>query len=223
MKNVFNFLKDLRANNNRDWFNNNRNRYIESKHIIDTFTSQLIAAIADVEPEIAHLTPTDCTYRIYRDTRFSLDKTPYKTHFGIFIAPGGKKSVKAGHYIHIEPGNCLYGGGCWCPPAPILKAIRQDIYDNVDEYLEIIDNNCFKRLFPTVGSDPLKTAPKGYPKDWEYIDLIKPRDYTVISPLSDSVFTETNAIEQLKVYARTLQPLNDFLNFTIGENTDAQH
>lgn len=218
MKEVFKFLKELKINNNREWFNENKERYLEAKRTIDLFVSRLIPAIASVEPEVAHLTPADCTYRIYRDTRFSSDKTPYKTHFGIFIAPGGKKSIKAGHYIHIEPGNCFYGGGCWCPPAPLLKAIRQDIYDNIDEYLEITDNPGFKKLFPTVGSDLLKTAPKGFPKDWEYIDLLKPRDYTVIAPLPDSLFTNRNAIERLEKYARTLQPLNDFLNFTIGEN-----
>lgn len=216
MKEVFEFLKELRLNNNREWFNANKERYLRVKKTIDEFTSCLIAAVAEVEPDVAHLSPSECTYRIYRDTRFSHDKTPYKTHIGIFICPGGKKSDQAGHYFHIEPGNCLFGGGCWCPPAPLLKDIRQDIYDNIEEYLEIIDNPEFKEKFPIVGSDPLKTAPKGFPKDWEHIDLLKPRDYTVIAPLPDSLFTGKDPISRLMPYIRTLQPLNSFLNYTIS-------
>lgn len=221
MEELFEFLKELRLNNNREWFNANKDRWHEVRAKADVLTSEMLALLADIDPGTRGLTPADCTYRIYRDTRFSNDKTPYKTHIGIFMAPGGKKSVKAGHYVHIEPENCLFAGGCWCPPAPLLKALREDIYNNVDEFLEIINAPEFRKLFPVVGENRLKTAPKGFPKDWEHIDLLKPRDYTVFSPLPDSFFLgkhKKSTAARLAEYFQTLQPFNDFLNFTIEEN-----
>lgn len=148
MNEIYNFLKELKKNNNREWFNANKERYLKVKATVDAFTQQLINATATINPEAARLTPSDCTYRIYRDTRFSPDKTPYKTHIGIFICPGGnKKSDRCGYYIHLEPGNSFVGGGCWCPPAPLLKEIRQSIYDNIDEYLEIINAPVFRERY----------------------------------------------------------------------------
>lgn len=215
---VYGFLKDLRDNNNREWFNANKDRYIEAKDIADNFTLSLINAVASIDPEASVLTPSDCTYRIYRDTRFSADKTPYKTHIGIFICPGGnKKSYRCGYYIHLEPGNSFVGGGCWCPPAPLLREIRQSIYDNIEEYLDIINAPEFRRLYKEVGSDPLKTAPKGFPKDWEYIDLIKPRDYTVMAPVTDSFMQSADAVNDILGYIRIQQPFKNFINYIFEE------
>lgn len=219
MKTVYKFLKDLRQNNNREWFNANKERYLEVKAKVDDFTQSLINRLSEIEPDAARLTPADCTYRIYRDTRFSLDKTPYKTHIGIYICPkGNKKSYRAGYYIHLEPGNSLMAGGCWCPPAPVLKEIRKSIYDNIDEYLEIIENPEFASTYKQIGNDLLKTAPKGFPKDWEHIDLLKPRDYTTYAPVSDSFMTSANAVDSIFGYMRIQKPFNDFINFILDES-----
>lgn len=219
MKDLFTFLKELKANNNREWFNANKDRYLKVKKTAEEFTQQLVNALATIEPEAARLTPADCTYRIYRDTRFSPDKTPYKTHIGIFICPGGdKKSERCGYYVHLEPGNSFVGGGCWCPSAPLLKGIRQSIYDNIEEYLEIINAPEFKKLYKEVGSNLLKTAPKGFPKDWEYINLLKPRDYTVMAPVSDSFMKSKDAVKNILSYMKTLKPLNDFINYLFESN-----
>lgn len=219
IRKVYAFLKQLRRNNNREWFNEHKTEYLEVKGIVDEFTQQLINALATIEPSASRLRPSDCTYRIYRDTRFSADKTPYKTHIGIFICPGGdKKSTRCGYYIHLEPGNSLVAGGCWCPPAPLLKEIRQSIYDNIDEYLEIIDNPEFKRVYGSVGNDLLKTAPKGFPKDWEYIDLLKPRDYTFGASVADSFMTSPKAVENILEYMRVQQPFNHFINYLFTED-----
>lgn len=218
MNELYSFLRDLKRNNNREWFNANKDRYIKAKTTAESFTQQLINAISAIEPEAAHLTPADCTYRIYRDTRFSPDKTPYKTHIGIFICPGGnKKSCRCGYYIHLEPGSSFIGGGCWCPPAPLLKEIRQSIYDNIDEYLEIVNNPEFKECYKEVGSNPLKTAPKGFPKDWEYIDLLKPRDYTVMAAVPDSLMKSPDAVNSIMSYVEAQQPFNDFINYIFEE------
>lgn len=223
MERVFSFLKDLKKNNNREWFNAHKDRYLEVKSYIDEFTQQVINAMAPIDPRIANLSPSDCTYRIYRDTRFSNDKTPYKTHIGIFICPGGKKSARCGYYIHLEPNNSLIGGGYWCPESAVLKAIRRDIYDNIEEYLEIIEDPEFKSRYTQVGFDLLKSAPKGFPKDWEYIDLLKPRDYSILAPVGDKFMKAPDAVKHIVSYFETQMPYNRFMDYAIDEMSEEEY
>lgn len=219
IKSILSFLRSLRLHNDRDWFNANKDKYLRVKDEVEALTAHLIEEMTKWQPEAARLRPADCTYRIYRDTRFSADKTPYKTHIGIYInPPAGKKSPRCGYYLHLEPGNCLVAGGCWCPPAPLLKQLRQEIFDNVEEYLEILEEPEFKKYFPIVGENLLKTAPKGFPKDWQYIDLLKPRDYTAFSPLTDEQMLSPEMLSLVIHRMRLLQPLNAFFNFTIDES-----
>lgn len=218
MKETLSFLRKLVANNNREWFNANKEEYLKIKNGIDILASQIIAAMTDFEPEAARLSPSDCTYRIYRDTRFSADKTPYKTHIGIYInPPHGKKSARCGYYLHLEPGSCLVGGGAYCPETKTLKAIRQSIYDNVEEYLDIINAPGLMELGATFGSDPLKTAPKGFPKDWEHIGLLRPRNFDVLIPLADKTVETPDLAGKVADIFRKIKPYNDFLNYTIDE------
>lgn len=220
MKEVLEFLKDLRANNNREWFNAHKGRYLEVKSKIDALTERLIAGVATFEPAATRLRVSDCTYRIYRDTRFKADKTPYKTHIGIYINPyGGKKAPTAGYYLHIEPGQSLVAGGAWCPDSDGLRAIRQDIFDNVEEYLEIIHEPEFSAYYKEVGDDLLKTAPKGFPKDWPYIDLLKPRSFTAYTPLTDRDVTSSKFEQKVIERMKAVYKFNRFLNYTLaGDN-----
>lgn len=216
VKEIMDFLRSLRGNNNRIWLNEHKDIYLAARQKVETLTESLIAGVAMFEPAAARLRPSDCLYRIYRDTRFSPDKTPYKTHIGIYInPPGGKKAPTCGYYLHLEPGQTLVAGGSWCPPAPQLKAIRQDIYDNVEEYLEIIGNPEFTRYYATVGDNPLKTAPKGFPREWEHIDLLKPRDYTAYSPLTDADAESADFKQKVLARMKAVQPLNRFLNYSL--------
>lgn len=218
IKNIISFLRSLRRHNDRAWFNENKAKYLDIKDSVDILASRLIAGIADFDPDASRLRPSDCTYRIYRDTRFSTDKTPYKTHIGIFINPPyGKKSPRCGYYLHLEPDNCLVAGGAWCPEGPVLKAIRQDIFDNIDEYLELINAPEFRKYYTQMGDNLLKTAPKGFPKDWEYIDLLKPRDFTAFSPLTADDLDAPDFAERVLSRMKAVKPLNDFLNYTIDE------
>lgn len=215
---IISFLRSLRRHNDRVWFNENKERYLAVKAEVEVLAARLIAGVAEFDPEAARLRPSDCLYRIYRDTRFSADKTPYKTHIGIYICPPyGKKSPRCGYYLHLEPDDCLVAGGSWYPESPILKAIRRDIFDNVDEYLEIIDAPEFRKYYSSVGEDLLKTAPKGFPKDWEHIDLLKPRDYTAFSRLSEDDLRAEDFVERVLERMKAVKPLNDFLNYTIDE------
>ena len=225
MKNTLKFLKDLSANNNREWFNANKERYLKVKSFINDFTAEIINRLTEIEPEASLLSPSDCHYRIYRDTRFSADKTPYKTHIGIYINPrgvntGGKKSEFCGYYVHIEPGNCFVAGGAWYPPAPLLKEYRNEIYNNADEYLEIMGDQEFAAHFKPYWTEPLKTAPKGFPKDWEYIDLIKPRSFTVAAHIPEREFCEKGNVDRIISLCKILKPYDDFFNFTLEEHPE---
>lgn len=218
MEEVLSFLKELSPNNNREWFEANKSRYFGIKEYVENFTQQLLNGIGEFDQEAKYLTPKDCTYRIYRDTRFSIDKTPYKTHIGIFINPPyGKKSFRMGYYLHLEPGNCHLGVGNVCLPSKLITGIRESIRDNIEEYLSIIENEEFKKFFKKVGENPVKTAPKGFSKDWEYINLVRPKDYyTSYSLNPKDVFSgkfSQRAVEIFKIG----KPLIDFINFTIEE------
>lgn len=213
---IFDFLRDLANNNNREWFNDNKERYLDVKRRIDKITEQLIEKIAEFDPQASTLSIADCTYRIYRDVRFSTDKSPYKTHIGIFVNPPfGKKSLRSGYYLHLEPDESAVYVGTYCLPSKHLAAIRRDIYENVEEYLEIIDNPEFKKIYPVVGENPLKTIPKGFPKDWKYISLLKPRDYAIKHHLSDKELNSPKAMDSIAEMFRISKPFNDFINFAI--------
>lgn len=218
MEEVLSFLKELGLNNNREWFESNRSRYLVVKDYIENFTQELINGISDFDESAKYLTPKDCTYRIYRDTRFSMDKTPYKTHIGIFINPPyGKKSFRMGYYLHLEPRKCAIGVGNVCLPPKLITSIRESIRDNIEEYLGIIENPSFKKYFPSVGENPVKTAPKGFSKDWEYIDLVRPKDYYTSHSLKSKEVMAKNFSETVLEIFKTGKPFMDFINYTVDE------
>jgi len=217
MKQILSFLRSLRQHNNRVWFNEHKDCYLAVKAKVDSLTERLIAGVARFDTDASRLRPGDCLYRIYRDTRFSTDKTPYKTHIGIYINPPfGKKGQTCGYYLHLEPENCLVAGGAWCPPPAQLRAIRQDIYDNIEEYLEILANPEFKHYYTKVGDNLLKTSPKGFPKDWKHIELLKPRDFTAFAPLSQEDISAPDFENRVLDRMQAVKPLNDFLNYTLA-------
>lgn len=218
MRKIIPFLRSLRRHNDRVWFNEHKEQYLEVKKEVEALTARLIEGVAAFDPEAANLRAADCLYRIYRDTRFSADKTPYKTHIGIYINPPyGKKSLRCGYYLHLEPDNILVAGGAWCPESKMLKAIRQDIYDNIEEYLEIIGNPEYRKYYGVPGDNLLKTAPKGFPKDWEHIDLLKPRDFTAYSLMPDADPASPDFPALVLERMKAVKPLNDFFNYTIDE------
>lgn len=218
MEELMNFLAELARNNNREWFADNKARYLRVKGFVDKLTQELINRVAIFDPDAAHLTPSECTYRIYRDTRFSADKTPYKTHIGIFINPPyGKKSLRLGYYLHLEPENAFVAGGTVCLPSKTVTAIRQSIADNIEEYLSIIRNPEFHKIFPVVGNNPVKTAPKGFDRNWEHIELVKPRDFVVYHKLTHRDLYSEKLADKVASMFKITKPFNDFINYTIDE------
>ena len=148
IKLILDFLAQLPYNNNREWFNAHKDQYLAAHAEFIDFSSQYLARLAqDVDPQLAGLQPKDCVWRIYRDVRFSADKRPYKEWFGVFPAvKGGKKSIRAGYYVHFQPGNCMFAGGIWNPPADLLKALRGEIEANYEEVEEIMAAPAWRRL-----------------------------------------------------------------------------
>jgi uncharacterized protein (TIGR02453 family) len=217
MQEVLNFLSELKENNNKEWFDQNRHRYEASRKKVLFLTELVIHEIAKFDPEIGPQDPKNCVFRIFRDVRFGLDKTPYKTNMGSYIAKGGRKSISAGYYLHIEPGGSFVGGGSYCPPADALKAIRTEIFDRPGDFRQLISNDSFLKLYPEMYEDKLKTAPKGFPKDFSEIDILKYKSYAFTSRLSDSDVSGDTYITKTVAAMKELYPVNRFLNTALDK------
>lgn len=220
MEKLLEFLKQLKENNNREWFTANKDRFTALNEDMLRQGEKLIGLISAFDSDLAGLDIHQCSFRIYRDIRFSNDKTPYKTHVGLYFAKGGRKSPRAGYYLHLEPGNCLLSGGLWRPEPKLLKAVRQAIYDNIEEFTEIINKPAFKKLFPVIEGDMLKTMPKSFPKDFAYPDLLKYKDYVINTGKSEAFFNDPVWIEKVAADFKVMEPFNRFLNYTVDECLD---
>lgn len=214
---VFDFLKKLAANNNREWFSEHRDEYERARAEFEKLVAVVIERISVFDESIRGVQVKDCTYRIYRDTRFSSDKTPYKIHMGAYINAKGKKSDHCGYYVHVQPGNCMLAGGSYCPSPKLLKALRQAVYDNIEEFVSIVDDPEFKKYFPKIGYNFVKTTPKGFPKDFEYIDYLKCKEYCCDYAVADSFFTSPDMLNKVEDAFRQLKRFSDFTNYTIDE------
>lgn len=217
MQEVLNFLSELRKNNNKEWFDQNRDRYQECRQKVLFLTELIIHEVGRFDPEVGAQNPKDCVFRIFRDVRFSVDKTPYKTNMGSFIVKGGKKSFCAGYYLHIEPGASFVGGGSYCPPADALKAMRTEIFDNPEEFKQLIFKESFRKVYPALYDDKLKTAPKGFPKDFPDIDLLKYKSFAFGENLDDSVVTSDAFVGRVVASMKELYPVNRFLNIALDK------
>lgn len=215
---IIRFLTELRENNYREWFQDNKSRYNALKVGFTDDVQRLINRIALFDPDLSGLEAKDCLFRIYRDIRFSPDKTPYKTHFSAYLSLGGRASERAGYYIHIEPGNCLLSGGIWMPPAPLLKKLRQELYQQIDEFVEIIENPSFKAIYPELEGEVLKRNPVGFP-DSPYNAIIRHKDFSVASYKPDDFLTEDSWLENSVETFRQLYPFNRFLNDIVDDYT----
>lgn len=214
---MLNFISDLKANNNRDWFAENKLTYETTRNECYAEIETLLNRLSATDKSLIGVTAKDCTYRIYRDIRFSADKSPYKTHFGIVIAQNGRKCKQAGRYIHIAPGECALYGGVWFPEPPILKFLRRNIFENIEEFEEILNRPEFKAAFPTLIGDELKTMPKGFPKDSPYGDILRKKEFLVQKPYPDSFFRQKDWMDILIADMQVMQPFLDFLNYAFEE------
>jgi uncharacterized protein (TIGR02453 family) len=209
---TFKFLKDLKKNNNKPWFEKNKPLYLEAKGDMDQFVQRVIDGLGKIDAGILTLQPKDCQYRIYRDVRFSKDKTPYKSHMGAYFNKGGKKSPTAGYYFHCEPGNNMVGGGLWMPLAPELNKVRQEIDYNFAEWKKILATRPFKKFYPesleTEGS--LSRPPKGYDDGNPAIGYLKMKSFIVTRTLTDAEMQSKSAVKEV---LRSFEAMKDFISF----------
>lgn len=218
-QNILQFLKDLKENNNREWFAANKEWYDLVRTEFEEISKALILEISKFDDDIKNVEVKDCVFRIYRDIRFSQDKTPYKTHFGVFVASaGGRKSQRGGYYIQLDPEGSFLGAGVWCPPPALLKALRQSVYDNIDELNEIRESADFKRYFDSFyDEEKLKTVPAGFPKDFPDAELLKLKHYLVEYKLDENILNSTDFVQKTAEILKCAHPLNKFLNYTVDE------
>lgn len=219
IQNILSFIEALIQNNDRNWFAENKAWYDTVRSEFEQLSKELIIEISKFDDEIKHVEAKDCIFRIYRDTRFSHDKTPYKNHFGVYIAAdGGRKSQRAGYYFHLEPANCFIGCGVWCPEPNLLKALRQSVYDNIEEFNEIRFQPSFSKYFNTFfEEDKLKTVPRGFPKDFKDAELLKLKHYLVDYKLDDEILNSKTIIQDVGQLLKLAHPFNQFLNYTVDE------
>ena len=209
------FLKNLKKNNDKQWFDGHKNEFEAAKQDFEEFIGEIIRLHSKKDPSIGSLKPKDCVFRIYRDIRFSKDKSPYKTNFGASINRGGKKSPFAGYYFHCEPGDSFTGGGIWMPMAPELKKIRQEIDYAFPEFQKIISSARFKKVYTALyeGEDAkLSKLPAGFEKDGPAVEYLKLKSILAMKSLPDKVLVSKDLVQQTKESFEALQPLLEFIN-----------
>jgi len=217
---ILDFLRDLSDNNNREWFAANKERYLAAAAFYKSEVAALIEKISEFDADIKHVKPENCIFRIYRDIRFSPDKTPYKNHFGAYIAAnGGRKSILGGYYFHLEPNNMFLSGGIYCPDKDILKKILHGIEDNFDELQTILNEKNFKKYFGNI--EPLEKKsrlPLGFSKDSPAAEYLTFKHFLVEHSLvSEKILFSENFIDYAADVFCSMKDFNRFFNEIILE------
>lgn len=210
---TFDFLKKLSRNNNREWFEKNKPRYLEIKSEFEAFVADLLHEMIPFDEALAGLDPKKLVFRIYRDVRFSKDKTPYKTNVSAGLSPSGKGTGVPGYYFQIEPGNkSMVASGLYLPSSENLTKIRQEIDYNGEQLATLVNEKQFKKTFGKLwDEDKLKTVPKGYPKDHPHIEYLKLKSFMVLHTFKDNEVIDKRFLKNLVHSMKVAKPLNDFL------------
>jgi uncharacterized protein (TIGR02453 family) len=214
---ILSFLTELAENNNREWFVRNKPLYEQAHAAMVRLISELIRGMATFDSGVDKIAAKQCIFRIQRDLRFSKNKEPYKTNMGGFIVKGGRNSGNAGYYLHLEPGNSFLGGGIYLPDAVRLKAIRQEIYYSANEINAVLQAPDFKKYFDKIVGETLVRQPKGFDADFELIELIKLKSFTVLFPLDEKLLFDEHFIDEILPVFKAMKALNDFLNRALTE------
>lgn len=210
-KETVQFLKELKAHNERDWFNKNKERYVAANENFIQFVQGLIGEVAKFDKEVAGLDAKDCVFRIYRDVRFSKDKSPYKVNFGAHLMGKGKGCGLAGYYFHFQPGASWLGGGVHMAEPKQLKAIRQEISYRGKDFLKIINDKTFKEYF-TLEGEKLQKVPQGFDKEDPMGDYLKYKELMIKHPVSDKEILAGNYTGYCAKVFKAMVPFNKFVN-----------
>lgn len=211
-KETLDFLKNLAKNNNRDWFQANKKSFDTAQDNMTAFAGYLIGEIGKFDSAVAELDPKTCVFRIYRDVRFSKDKSPYKINLGAYIAPGGRKSMQPGYYFHLQPGASFIAGGKHMPDGGECLKIRNAIAKNTAEFMKVVDKKSFHDAFDELSGDSLKSAPKGFDPDHKAIKYLKLKEFMAWTELkNDKALLDPAFPKQLVKLTKEMFPLVAFL------------
>lgn len=215
-KEIFNFLKDLEKNNNREWFTENKSTFKSLETDVKTFFSAAMDNLKQHD-EIEKMK----IFRIYRDVRFSKDKTPYKTHFGGSFARAGAR-LRGGYYIHLKPSDSFIATGFWEPNKEDLLRIRKELELDADEFRKVIGGKKFKTVWGDLVGDEVKTAPKGFNKEHSNIDLIKKKQYIFVRKFSDKEVLSQNFAKQIDDSFKAIRPYFDLMSDVLTTNLNGE-
>ncbi len=220
MRPYLDFLSALAEHNSKEWMDANKKWYLETREKLLEDVELMLKQITELDPELAAFKPKDCVFRQNRDIRFSANKDPYKTNFGVYFAPGGKKSPGPGYYLQIQPGNSFIAGGIWMPDSDTLKKVRKEIDYSGAELEQIESSAEFKQLFSKIDGEKLKTSPRDYEADHPYIEYLKLKSFTVSHPISDKAIEYGVFIQFALDGFRRMKPFNVFLARAIEDVED---
>ena len=214
MKDIINFLEDLAANNDRAWFEANRDRYKAVKSRMDAVAKDFIEAVAAFDPSVERVQVKDATYRIYRDTRFTKDKSPYKTWFGVYVCPRGKRSGLSGYYMHVEPDQNHYMlcTGAYCPTAGEIKSVREEIMTEGDAFVETIRQ---AEGFDIDWSTAYKRMPQGWSAEDPHSEYYRLRNFLLVKLIDRDFVLSDDFISRAADQMSRTRPFNDTLNRAI--------
>ncbi len=215
-KPVFDFLKALEKNNNREWFAENKDVFIKHQSIIKDFAALLMENL-NKHDEIEKLK----VFRIYRDVRFSKDKTPYKPHFSISFTRSGAK-LRGGYYVQIKPGDSFIATGFWNPNSEDLLRIRKEFEIDASELRDIIEEDLFKNTWGNIVGDAVKTSPKGFDKNHPNIDLIKRKQYIFIKKFSDKEVLSKDFSTTIDSSFKTIRPFFNLMSSILTTNLNGE-
>ena len=214
-KETLQFLEDLKSNNNRDWFLENKKRYEAFKNDYQKLVADLLDVMKPLDPSLEMLEVKNCTFRINRDIRFSKDKSPYKDHIGVWLSSGAKGKNRSGYYVHIARTGSFIAGGFYCPEAEDLKKVRKEIAYFHEDLEEIINNKSFQKEFKDFDRNEknlLKNPPRGYEKDHPAIDFLKLKSFETSQIFDINEVTKEDFVPKMVQKLIVLKPLNDFIN-----------
>ncbi|MBK8848251.1 MAG: DUF2461 domain-containing protein [Bacteroidetes bacterium] len=206
------FLVKLKKNNNREWFEKNKPTFLLMKSEVESLMEEVLKACSKTDASLKDIDSKKTVFRIYRDVRFSKDKSPYKSHMGAIISKGGKENKTTGFYIHIEPGGSFMAAGAWQPDAPLLKKIRQEIDYNTTDFKKIIANKKFQNYWGELENHRLSNPPKGYDKSHPDIELLKLTSYIFSHKINDAQLTGKTLVKEIADGYKIITPFLQFIN-----------
>jgi len=212
LKPALDFLRTLQTHNNKPWFQAHREEYEAARQGFEDFVDDFIQEFRSIE-DFENLSAKDCVFRIYRDVRFAKDKSPYKPNMGASVALGGKHSLRAPYYIHLEPPDKSFlAGGVYMPTPEQLAAIRRAIDRDPAGLKAAIGSKPFKKYFGSLSGEKLKTPPRGYPTDHPEIELLKYKQLIASNALTDKDVLSPRLLPHTVEVFAVLKPLLDYLN-----------